>query len=114
MPTYITKRYPTFGFRTPMGIRYRFSVGIFDTEQILDESMRKDAEVALERLANDPLSDSGVMKEEVLVKTSKFFECPECHKQFGSDAAVVGHRRIHKTTEKIEAETRAIGNSPTN
>jgi hypothetical protein len=112
MPTFITKRYPNFGFRTAGGFRYRFTVGIFDTEQITDPTLREDAERALERLANDPLSDSGVMKEETVLKTSKFFACPICQKQFNSDAAVVGHQRIHKTTEKIEAETRAIGNSP--
>jgi hypothetical protein len=111
MSTYVTKRYPTLGFRTKNGIRYRFAVGVFDTEQILDEELRKDAEQTLERLASDPLSDSGVMKEESFLKTSKFFECPICRKQFNSDAAVTGHSRIHQTTEKIEAQTRAIATS---
>jgi len=110
--TYVTKKYLTLGFRTKLGIRYRFSVGVFDTEQIEDPTLRADAEAALEKMANDPLSDNGVMREDAFMKTSKFFECAECKKQFNSDAAVAGHRRIHNTQEKIIEFTRAIGNSP--
>lgn len=98
---FVTKVYPKLMFYIPSReAPFQFDRGVFNTEDAENKEQQAELDKVLSKLANNP----GMTGVQAIEDTRSPFQCDECGKGFASQAALFGHKPVHKTAAQIEKE----------